>query len=120
MTFFLCSPGQVTGAGCPAGGSQVGSAKPVVAGSASSDPAPAVSAPGTYCWRAVYEPDAASLGVYEATSHTNATSECFALATPGFPNTGLVPPSAPDLPLKLALGTLLLAFAVLLGRRRRA
>src|SRR5207249_2538278 len=88
VTFFLCSPAEVTAAGCPAGGAQVGAAKPVVAGSATSDAAPAVTEPGTYCWRAAYAPDVASLGVYTAATHTDASTECFIVSTPGFPSTG--------------------------------
>jgi hypothetical protein len=120
VTFFLCSPGQVTSSGCASGGSQVGAAKPVVAGGATSDPAPPVTASGTYCWRALYAPDAASLGVYEAGSHTNPTSECFTVATPGFPNTGFVPARFTEPGLKLASAVVLIATAILAGRRRRA
>jgi hypothetical protein len=118
VTFLLCSPTQVTGAGCP-GGAPVGSAKPLVAGSATSDPAPAATLTGSYCWNAVYAPDAASVGIYESSSHTNATTECFALATPGFPNTGARTVWSADLGLKLALAGLLLAAATFAGWRRR-
>jgi len=94
VAFFLCGPTQVTAAGCPAGGTQVGAAKPLVAGAASSDVTAATSAAGRYCWRTEYTPDAVSQGVYLAATHTNATSECFTVAaapapgTPGLPNTG--------------------------------
>jgi hypothetical protein len=118
VTFFLCSFPQATGAGC-AGGAQVGSGKALVAGSATSDPAPAATATGTYCWNAVYTPDTASLGIYDTASHTNATSECFSLATPKFPNTGLEAGWAADQALKLTLVALLVGVAALAGLRRR-
>jgi hypothetical protein len=99
VTFFLCGPAQVTGSGCSSGGVQVGAAKPLVAGAATSDPTTATSSPGKYCWRTVYAPDVASTGVFVGATHTNATSECFTVAAPappgpGLPNTG-VPASRP-------------------------
>jgi hypothetical protein len=119
VTFFLCGPG--TGGGCPSGGAQIGAAKPLIAGSATSDAAPAVSSPGTYCWRAEYAPDAASQGVFQPASHTNASTECFSIAVPGFPNTGraaaAVDPTTGG--YRLAGAALLLLVALLLGRRSR-
>lgn len=114
VTFFICAPPQTSG-GC-AGGTQVGTAKPLVAGSATSDAASATSS-GVYCWRAVYTPDATSTGVYTAATHTNATTECFGLAAvPGLPNTGV-----PDAAAPTAGGFLLLvtAFPLLALRRTR-
>src|SRR2546423_7423970 len=88
VTFFLCSPAQVTGAGCPTG-TQVGVGKVLAAGAATSDTTSATNAPGKYCWRTVYAPDATSMGVYAPDTHTNATTECFAIAAPvSLPNTG--------------------------------
>jgi len=95
VTFFLCAPGQTTAGGCPSGGTQVGAVKTLSAGTATSDPTSATSAPGTYCWRTEYAPDSASTGVFAPATHTNATSECFGVAAvPGLPNTGI--PSVPD------------------------
>jgi len=92
VTFFLCGPAQITASGCPSGGAQIGSAKVLVAGAATSDPTTATSTPGEYCWRAEYAPDIASIGVFAAAAHTNATSECFTVviaAPPGLPDTGM-------------------------------
>ncbi len=101
VTFFLCAPAQTTPSGCPSGGAQVGSSKPLVAGTATSDPTTATSSPGEYCWRTEYSPDVASTGVFTAAAHTNATSECFTIAVspppgPGLPNTGV--PASPQQP----------------------
>jgi uncharacterized repeat protein (TIGR01451 family)/fimbrial isopeptide formation D2 family protein len=77
-TFFICTPAQVTAAGCPSGGTQVGSPVTISAGSATSSAYTVgltSAAVGKYCWRAVYTPDASSQ--YLAGSHTNATTECF-------------------------------------------
>ncbi len=76
VTFFICTPTQVTAAGCPAGvGSQVGAAVPVTTsanGGTATSSAYTVgltaAAVGKYCFRAVYAPDAASQ--YLAGSHT--------------------------------------------------
>ncbi|HET9780836.1 MAG TPA: class F sortase [Candidatus Dormibacteraeota bacterium] len=95
VTFFICGPTQVTASGCPAGGSQIGAAKPLTAGAATSDPTPANSAAGTYCWRTVYTPDATSTGVFTAATHSNSTSECFGVVAATLPNTG-VPDSGSD------------------------
>ena len=86
VSFFICTPSEVTAAGCPAGaGTQVGSA---VAVNTAGNPDTATSsaytvgvtpaAAGKYCWRAEYTPDADSQ--YLAGSHTNATTECFTVA----------------------------------------
>ena len=118
-TFFLCAPAQTTASGCPSGGAQVGSTKPLVGGTATSDSTTATSTPGKYCWRTQYAPDAASTGVFAAAAHTNATSECFTVFGPGLPNTGIpASPSQPALPLAGAvLAVVLLAVA---WRRSRA
>lgn len=111
ITFFLCAPAQVTVAGCPAGGTQIGAAKALVAGTATSDATSATSVDGKYCWRTAYAPDAASTGIYAAATHTNATTECFTVDVP-LPNTG-----APDTPLNPAepLGLALMIPALVLG-----
>src|SRR2546423_736636 len=75
VTFFLCSPAQVIGAGCPAG-TQVGVGKVLAAGAATSDTTSATNTPGKYCWRTVYAPDAASMGVYAPATNTKSTTEC--------------------------------------------
>ena len=84
VTFFLCGPAQVTLAGCPTGGAQIGVPVPLAGGSATSattaSAGVATTAPGMYCWRAAYSGD----GIYQSASHTNAltvaageTPECF-------------------------------------------
>jgi hypothetical protein len=85
-----------------------------VAGTASSDPTSTTTALGRYCWRTEYVPDAISTGVYLASSHTNAGSECFTVAAtpaPGLPDTGHMP--APGPPAQYAwlvlIGALVLA-----------
>jgi uncharacterized repeat protein (TIGR01451 family)/LPXTG-motif cell wall-anchored protein len=78
VKFFLCQPANVTAAGCPAGsGTQVGGDMPVVAGTATSANTTNDTTPGKYCWRAEYTPDTAGALHYVASSHTNATTECF-------------------------------------------
>ncbi|HKC19384.1 MAG TPA: class F sortase [Candidatus Dormibacteraeota bacterium] len=119
VTFFECAPAQSNSSGCPSGGSQVGTVKPLAAGAATSDPAPAASAPGTYCWRAVFVPDAASTGVFVGAAHTNATTECFGVVAATLPNTGVPDDgSAPIGPLAplLAISLGLLAIAWRRGR----
>jgi LPXTG-site transpeptidase (sortase) family protein len=116
VTFFLCSPAQITAGGCVSGGAQVGSAKPLVAGAATSDPTSATNSLGKYCWRTEYTPDVAAAGVYSAATHTNATTECFlvAAAAPGLPNTGApisVPQPSPPAAVVLMFPVLLLAVA---------
>lgn len=88
VTFFLCSPAQVTGSGCPAGGSQVGAVKPLVAGLAQSDPTSSTTVLGTYCWRALYTPGPGSQGTYASTTDTNTGSECFSVGVPAPPDAG--------------------------------
>ena len=85
VTFFVCTPAQITAAGCPSGGSQLGSPVAVTTtanGGSATSSAYTVgltsAAVGKYCFRAVYTPDAASQ--YLAASHTNATTECFTVA----------------------------------------
>jgi len=113
VSFFLCGPAPELVAGCPSGGAQVGAAKMLAAGTASSDPTSSTATAGRYCWRTEYAPDAQSQGVYLAATHTNASTECFTvavapapsptpdLAAPGLPNTGR-PPSGPRLPAEAA------------------
>jgi hypothetical protein len=76
VTFFLCKPAEVVGAGCAAG-TQVGDPVPLdAAGAATSIEATDTIALGTYCWRAVFtstDPD------YASGEHTNTTTECFAV-----------------------------------------
>ena len=78
VAFFLCQPAQVTAAGCPAGGTQVGPAKTLVNGSATSDATNNTNAAGKYCWRAQYSGDTN----YAPASHTDATGECFSVTPP--------------------------------------
>ncbi len=107
ISFFLCGPAQVTPSGCPSGGTQVGSVKPLVGGAASSDPTTATTTGGTYCWRIEYTPDAAATGVFAPGTHTTATTECFSVVAATLPNTGLpelaAQPIVPALPLLLLL-----------------
>src|SRR5437764_3835617 len=79
MSFFLCNPSQVTAGGCESGGTQVGSAVTINAGSATSANASGslTGTVGKYCWRAEYTPDADGSKFYVAGSHTDATDECF-------------------------------------------
>jgi hypothetical protein len=75
----LCQPNQVDATGCPAGaGTQVGVAKTLSGGQATSDAVTGATTPnnnavGTYCWRAEYSGDT----FYNSSTHTNATTECF-------------------------------------------
>ena len=94
VAFYLCSPNQVTGSGCSTGAA-VGAVKTLVAGAATSDSTTATTALGTYCWRAVYTPGGASVGVLDMAVHTNRTSECFTVGVPGDPTAG----RGVDLPL---------------------
>ncbi|HEY8864456.1 MAG TPA: sortase [Candidatus Dormibacteraeota bacterium] len=121
VTFFLCAPAQTTASACPSGGAQVGSAKPLVAGSSTSDPTTATSSLGKYCWRTEYAPDPASIGVFAAATHTNATSECFTVAVsappgPGLPNTGM--PVSPPQPAPLLPGAVLAVVLLAVAWRR--
>lgn len=79
VDFYLCQPAQVTAAGCPTGaGTKIGATKTLVNGVATSDATSNTTAVGKYCWRAEYTPAANS--PYTASSHTNATTECFTTA----------------------------------------
>jgi len=131
VSFFLCGPIDPTlvSGGCATAGTQVGAAKTLVAGAATSDATANTAVAGRYCWRTEYAPDAGSQGVYLAATHTNATSECFTVAaaptqtpgTPGLPNTGHLP--SPGLPAHYAwlllAGSLALAAAWAWGRAGR-
>ncbi|HEX9697573.1 MAG TPA: hypothetical protein VGB64_14825, partial [Actinomycetota bacterium] len=98
VTFFLCGVTEVTAAGCPSGGTQVGGAKPLVGGTATSDSSTGsvdTRPEGTYCWRADYSGDF----YYAPSSHTDAQSECFTvvrqpstMTTTSTPTGGNVPP----------------------------
>ena len=87
VAFLLCGPSQVTAGGCPAG-NPVGAVKTLVAGAATSDTTAATTALGTYCWRAVYTPAGASVGIFDTAAHTDAGPECFAVGVPGPPDAG--------------------------------
>src|SRR6185503_17158891 len=82
VKFFLCTPDQVTAAGCESDeAQQVGSAVTIVNGEATSSAYTVgltAAAVGTYCWRAEYLPAAES--EYLPTSHTNHEEECFEVA----------------------------------------
>jgi hypothetical protein len=100
VKFFLCQPAAVTaGQGCVSGGDQVGAAKTLSGGMATSDSTTNTSTLGMYCWRAEYTPDTT---FYSASSHTNATTECFTTkqltpttTTQSSPNTSTVVPGTP-------------------------
>jgi uncharacterized repeat protein (TIGR01451 family) len=77
IAFYLCQPADVTAAGCPTGGDEVGSAVTLSQGKATSADSTKTSADGKYCWRAEYTPDSAGAKNYLPTTHTNATTECF-------------------------------------------
>jgi uncharacterized repeat protein (TIGR01451 family) len=100
VTFFICNPSQITGAGCPSGGAQVGSPVSVqtsanggTATSSAYTVGLTAAAAGKYCFRAVYAPDANSQ--YLATSHTNATTECFTVAPATIEITKTASPAGP-------------------------
>jgi len=81
VDFFVCTPAQVTAAGCPSGGTLVTDNAAISNGVATSTAYTiglTAAAAGKYCWRAEYTPDASSQ--YLAGSHTNATTECFTVA----------------------------------------
>ena len=74
VTFFLCQPNEVTAGGCEGtAGTQVGGAVTLVAGQATSSATTTTTAIGKYCWRAAYSGNT----IYDPSSHTNATTECF-------------------------------------------
>jgi fimbrial isopeptide formation D2 family protein len=80
VKFFVCDPSEISGTGCPSGGTQVGAAAGVTVnttanGGTATSAGFTPTAAGKYCFRAEYVPDAASQ--YLAGSHTNATNECF-------------------------------------------
>jgi len=105
VAFFLCGPSQVTAGGC-ATGNPVGAVKPLIAGAATSDATAATTALGTYCWRAVYTPASASVGIFDSAGHTDAGPECFAAGVPGSPAAGRglnLPMPPPDFVLATAL-----------------
>jgi hypothetical protein len=92
VKFFLCQPADVTAAGCPSGsGTEVTPADSSLADNPPSPPnndslaesaaTTNTNAIGKYCWRAEYAPDTTSGVFYSATSHTNATTECFTVAS---------------------------------------
>lgn len=119
MTFFLCDPGQVSAGGCVAGGTQVGAAKTIVAGAATSDPSAALGFNGKYCWRTAFTPDPSLAGIYEASTHTNATTECFTVVGGvDLPNTGVPELPGGDRALAAAGYLLLPAMLVALAWRR--
>src|SRR5205823_3636521 len=68
---------------CSAGGTQVGAAKTLVGGTATSNATTSTNTPGKYCWRANYSGDA----TYLASTHTDATAECFTVVLPAQPST---------------------------------
>ncbi|MCJ7492206.1 MAG: hypothetical protein MUP15_08675, partial [Dehalococcoidia bacterium] len=90
VDFFLCQPSEVTGGGCEGtAGTKIGVTKTLASGQATSDATTNTTAIGKYCWRAEYTPALDSL--YLASSHTDATNECFTVVsqathgkTPGF------------------------------------
>ena len=101
VSFFICTPAEVTAAGCPVGsGSAVGSAVNVTtsanggtATSANYTVGLTSAAVGKYCWRAEYAPNAASQ--YLAATHTNATTECFTVAPATIDITKVANPAGP-------------------------
>lgn len=117
VNFFLCGPAQVSASGCTSGGTAVGSVKTLAAGSATSDPTTATTAPGRYCWRAEYTPDPAATGVFAPASGTDATTECFSVAVPSLPNTGI--PSLKQVPQGVPVAPLAGAAVVFLAARFR-
>lgn len=131
VSFFFCGPSQVSAGGCPApNGAQVGAAKTLVGGNATSDSTSNTSTLGRYCWRTDYTPDAQSQGVYLPATDTNATSECFTSAaaptptptpsTPGLPATGAPPSPRPALPAWLAIMAGISAAALVAAGRARS
>ncbi|HEV8359730.1 MAG TPA: Ig-like domain repeat protein, partial [Candidatus Thermoplasmatota archaeon] len=75
VDFYICSPSELTGGVCSAGGTFV-STETLVGGAATSDDyTPDVA--GTWCWRGVYSGDTAYLGSTDATE-----GECFTVLAP--------------------------------------
>jgi uncharacterized repeat protein (TIGR01451 family) len=89
VTFFLCSPAEVTanGGDCSKNGTQVGLAQTLdVNGQATSADVTGATNPddlalGKYCWRAEFTPSANDHN-YLAGSHTNSDTECFTVTPP--------------------------------------
>jgi hypothetical protein len=74
VTFFLCTPSQVTRAGCPAGrGTRLGRPRRIVGDHPVTSPRAAPTLPGTYCFRVHYSGDA-NFAEYD---YTNRGSACF-------------------------------------------
>ncbi|MBI3745609.1 MAG: Ig-like domain repeat protein [Chloroflexi bacterium] len=74
VDFYLCQPSEVTAGGCVTGGMKIGTTKTLSAtGTATSDASTNTTAIGTYCWRAEYSGNA----LYNPSSHTDSTNECF-------------------------------------------
>ena len=78
VKFFLCQPAEVTAGGCEGtAGTQIGTPAAGetldASGVAASESTSNTTAIGTYCWRAEYSGDT----IYNASSHTNITTECF-------------------------------------------
>ncbi len=97
VDFFLCTPTQVTSAGCPSGGTQVGGDVSVTADGTATSATATISQAGKYCWRTVYSGDS----FYVASTDTNASTECFTpskqnatIETSASPHTGNVVPGA--------------------------
>ena len=98
VRFILCQPSEVNVNGCPGqAGTKIGVDIPLVGNSATSDSTNDTTTLGTYCWRARYLGD----DNYNASNHTNATTECFAvIGTPALsilktPKDGVYPPGGP-------------------------
>ncbi len=87
VTFFVCTPSQLTPANtgvCASGsGAQVGSAKSVLGGTATSDKFTVPNVPGKYCFRSVFNGTGSFNGVtVDASSDPN---ECFFFTVGGTP-----------------------------------
>ena len=98
VDFFICTPTEVTAAGCPEGaGTQVDPADvAIAAGVAQSGPYTVgltAAAAGTYCWRAEYTP--ATGANYVAGSHTDADRECFVVNPATIDITKVANPAGP-------------------------
>lgn len=79
VQFFLCTPANVTASGCEPGfGQQIGEARDLSGGVATSNATNLTFQIGTYCWRANFTGDL----FYFASSATNAGSACFTVNKP--------------------------------------
>ena len=79
VKFFLCQPAELTPlvtGDCSSGGTQIGGAITLAAGSATSASSANTNDIGKYCWRAEYSGD----DLYLPSTHTNSTTECFWVA----------------------------------------